>query len=231
MLHGSPKMFLDMLKNWHVCTSEIYCRIGNVFNTAYSKYSRSVLEVGLKLHRILRDGPGLIVGLFYGRFHYTVLDGTTGLSRGNYVNMSFPLRRPRSVHELATKWSRTTRSTLGLAPKSSRDTIGMTTRCRRRAFREFQEMDMSTGWSRGVSEVATDYSRNKNVLASKTEKTVTTDTVEKIAFPKWPRTGLVLVWEGYKLTPCQCRHLLPILPCKPCQLVIKKMYRADYRCT
>ena len=62
----------------------MYCRIGNVFNTAYSKYSRSVLEVGLKLHRILRDGPGLIVGLFYGRFHYAVLDGTTGLSRGNH---------------------------------------------------------------------------------------------------------------------------------------------------
>ena len=32
----------------------------------------------------------------------------------------------------------------------------MATRCRRRAFREFQEMDMSTGCSRGVSEVATD---------------------------------------------------------------------------
>ena len=95
-----------------------------MFNTAYSKYSRTVLEVGLKLHRILRDGPGLIVGLivgmivglFYGRFHYAVLDGSTGLSRGNYVNMSFPLRRPRSVHELATKCSRTTRSTLELAP-------------------------------------------------------------------------------------------------------------------
>ena len=124
-----------------------------------NQYSRSVLEVGLKLLRILRDGPGLIVGVFYGRFHYAVLDGTTGLSRGNYVNMSFPLRRPRSVHELATKCSRTTRSTLELALKSSRDAIGMTTRCRRR---EFQEMDMSTGWSRGVSEVATDYSRNKN---------------------------------------------------------------------
>ena len=73
-------------------TSEIYCRNGNVFNTALSKYCRSVLEVDPKLHRISRDSPGLIAGLSYCRFHYAVLDGTTWLSRGNYVIMSFSLR-------------------------------------------------------------------------------------------------------------------------------------------
>ena len=144
----------------------------NVFNTVYSKYSRSVLEVGLKLHRILRDGPGLIDGLFYGRFLYAVLVGqlvlrgylvaTTSTCRfhfGKKLPRTGQLRpQPTSITFLSRVPSGQLRFHCVVSVCHHLGNV-LTSTCTffiRFNVREFQQTDMSTGWSRGISEVATD---------------------------------------------------------------------------
>ena len=91
MLHGSPKTFLDMLKNWNVC------------NTAYSKYSRSVLEVGLKLHRILYGmAPDWLLACFTAVF----IAGYSMVLRGYLkVSTSWP-RSAHGLHVVLSSWRR-----------------------------------------------------------------------------------------------------------------------------